>query len=462
MRIGIVGGGVLGLTLALRLAQRGHGVEVFEAEPEPGGLAGWADYGEFVWDRFYHVVAPQDRHVLGLVGELGLAAELRWTRTGTGYYAGGRMHPMTTTLDLLRFPLLSMFDKLRLGASMVYATRLADPRALHEVSAEDWLTRVCGARVYRQFWRPLLKAKFGDHHRDVAAVFIWATIRRLSEARSSRAAREQLGYVTGGYRRIIGRLCERLTQLDVRLHLASPVRRITSVSDSDGDAAQCRIDVDDSASTAGPFDLVIFTAPTRLARRVVAPELLSTVDETERRHPSGDAYLGVACQVLVLDRPLTPFYVLNIADDGIPLTGLIEMTNLIDAQTETKGRSLVYLPLYADSEDPRLAQSDDALASRLVDGGLFPLFPDLNPRAIVRRALHRARYVQALPLVRRHAPDTDVPAIRRPFQILNSSMITRATLHNDEVIRLANEYIDKNAVTLGAGRSVSPRPGGGA
>ena len=39
MRYGIIGGGVLGLTVALRLAQRGHDVEVLERDEVPGGLA---------------------------------------------------------------------------------------------------------------------------------------------------------------------------------------------------------------------------------------------------------------------------------------------------------------------------------------------------------------------------------------------------------------------------------------
>jgi protoporphyrinogen oxidase len=442
MRVGVVGGGVLGLTLALRLAQRGHAVEVFEAQPEPGGLAGWADYGEFTWDRFYHVIAPQDRHLIGLVGELGLAPDLRWTSTGTGYYAEGRTHAMTTTWDVLRFPLLGALDKLRLGASMLYAMRLADPRTLHDVSAEDWLTRLCGARVYRRFWQPLLRAKFGEHHRDVAAVFIWATISRLGEARATRAGREQLGYVSGGYRRILTRLCQRLGELGVRLHLASPVRSITPIGSAAGDEARCRIEAASSPAAPDPFDLVLFTAPTRLARRAVAPELLPLVDETERLYPAGKAYLGVICQVLVLDRPLTPFYVLNIADDRIPLTGLIEMTNLVDARLETRGRSLVYLPLYCDSEDPRLDGPEEALSSLFLDEGLFRLFPDLDRRAVVGRALHRARHVQALPLVRTQAPRGGVPELRRPFQVLNTSMLGCATLHNNEAVRLAETYVE--------------------
>ncbi|MDO8484412.1 MAG: FAD-dependent oxidoreductase [Candidatus Limnocylindrales bacterium] len=38
MRYGLIGAGALGLTVALRLAQRGHLVTVLERDPVPGGL----------------------------------------------------------------------------------------------------------------------------------------------------------------------------------------------------------------------------------------------------------------------------------------------------------------------------------------------------------------------------------------------------------------------------------------
>ena len=39
-RVAIVGGGILGVVLAYRLAQRGAAVELFERAPHAGGLAG--------------------------------------------------------------------------------------------------------------------------------------------------------------------------------------------------------------------------------------------------------------------------------------------------------------------------------------------------------------------------------------------------------------------------------------
>ena len=44
MRIGVIGGGLMGMTLAHRLTG-GHAVTVFERDPQLGGLATYHDYG---------------------------------------------------------------------------------------------------------------------------------------------------------------------------------------------------------------------------------------------------------------------------------------------------------------------------------------------------------------------------------------------------------------------------------
>src|SRR5581483_982974 len=208
-------------------SSRGDQVDVLEAEPRLGGLACEQDYGSFFWDRFYHCILPQDTNLLAVLAELGLADDLRWTRTGTGYYADRQFFSMSGNKDFLKFPLLTWVDKFRLGAAIVWATRFADPDALYRVSAQDWLTRLCGERAYGRFWQPLLKAKFGPYHDKVAAVFIYATLVRLFGARSAAAGKESLGYVRGGYRRILDRFRERLEQRGSAVRVSSPVLSIS-------------------------------------------------------------------------------------------------------------------------------------------------------------------------------------------------------------------------------------------
>jgi protoporphyrinogen oxidase len=431
MKVAVIGGGVLGLTLAHRAQRAGHQVELFEAAPDLGGLAAPQKYAPFVWDRYYHCILPQDTALIGLLEELGLGGELRWAKTGTGYYSGGRFYSMSGVPDYIRFPLLSVTDKARLGLTILHAMRTAKPHDLYRITAAEWLTRWGGRRVYENFWRPLLRAKFGTHHDQVAAVFIWATLTRLQGARRGAGARENLGYVSGGYAKILGTFRERLEQGGARVRTSAPVEQIQK----EGEQASVRW----GGSEAGQatFDQVFFTGPTRLARKTVQGELSKVVELAEQRYPTSSAYLGVACLNLVLKRPLTPYYVLNIADEKVELTGLIEMTNLIDRATETAGHSLVYLPRYMDSADASFDAPPERLTETLL-GGARRLFPGLSDSDIVDRQLHRTRLVQPLPLVRQAAVGAEPPVLTRPFTLLNTTMLECATLNNNEVVALVD------------------------
>ena len=72
--VGVVGGGLLGLTAALRLAEAGVQVTVFEAASELGGLASaWSiptPDGPVEWDRYYHVTLASDEALRALLRDL--------------------------------------------------------------------------------------------------------------------------------------------------------------------------------------------------------------------------------------------------------------------------------------------------------------------------------------------------------------------------------------------------------
>ena len=135
--VGIVGGGLLGMTLAKRLTSQGHRVTVLEAASQSGGLAAPARLGEYTWDRFYHVVLLSDAYLRALIEELGLTGQLHWKPTRTGFYIDGRLRSLSSTLEFLTFPALGLLDKARLGATILYASRLRDWRPLESISPQE-------------------------------------------------------------------------------------------------------------------------------------------------------------------------------------------------------------------------------------------------------------------------------------------------------------------------------------
>jgi protoporphyrinogen oxidase len=352
---------------------------------------------------------------------------------------------MNGNRDFLAFPLLSLWEKARLAWVTVHARRFARPHELGSISAKDWLTRHCGAHAYEVFWQPLLKAKFGPFHDRVAAAFIWATITRLFGARSGAAKAEHLGYVSGGYAVILARFAEELRRLGVRLRMGTRVLGIEELGSSSGERCLLRLESAGTPAQSEEFEQVFVTTPTRQARSLSGDGLQPLLDAFEREYPSASTYLGVICCNLVLERPLTPYYVLNLGAGAMGLTGVVEMTNLIDPQRETRGRSLVYLPRYLPSDSADFERSDEELRSSFLEQGLLRVFPDFDRSSIRAVSIQRARFVQALPLVRpRGHARQPAPRWRGPLALLNTSMLECATLNNNEVVGLVDDYVARH------------------
>ncbi len=416
----VVGGGMLGATLALRLAEAGERVTLYESAPGLGGLASAWKLGDVLWDRHYHVTLLSDGRNRNLLAELGLEPDMRWVVTRTGCYAEGRLYSVSNAVEFVRFPPLRLLDRFRLGWTILYASRISDWRRLEEIGVEEWLTRLSGHRAFAEFWRPLLRSKLGDDYRRASAAFIWAVIQRLYAARRTGLKREMFGYVPGGYARTLSRLAARLEEAGVELRLGQRVELV---------ASEGRPFVRHAGGTEH-YDEVVVTVAAPIAARLVEGLSAAELDAL-----ASVRYQGIVCASLLLSRPLSPFYVTNITDSGFPFTGVIEMTALVDP-AEFGGRHLVYLPCYVPSEDELLQVSDEALRERLL-AGLRRMHPDLEDEHVLAFRVSRERYVLPIPTVgysRRLPPqDTRVPGVH----IVNSAHIVNGTLNVNETVQLA-------------------------
>ena len=433
MKTGIIGGGLMGMALAHRLTRAGDEVDVFEREAQLGGLATFHDFGGFFWDRFYHVVLPTDRHLIGFIDDIGLGGELRWSRTRTGFYVDGRMHSVSNSLEFLRFPLLNPLDKARLAFTMLYSSRIDHWERLEKVTVEEWLIRVSGRRTYEKLWRPLLLAKLGENYRRTSAVFIWSYIKRLFSARDSSASKEQLGHVTGGYRQVFQTIRDDVEVAGGTVHTGVAV-------DSVRPSADGRLEIRlDGQPEARRFDRVVCTSPVPVLKRIAADSLLE---------PGGDErtggeveYLGVVCPVLVTTRPVVPYYVVNIADSSVPFSGIIGMSSVVSPEF-TGGRFLTYLPKYVLSTDDWLNRTD-AEVERSFMAGLRSMLPGFDAASLERIVVNRAVRVQPLQVCdySRIVPKVET---RHPgFFVLNTAQFVNGTLNNNQVIRAVDEFVAK-------------------
>ena len=433
----------MGLALAHRLAAPGNEVHVFERAEQLGGLATHHDFGQFSWDRFYHVILPTDAHLLGLLSDIGLQDKLRWQTTQTGFYVDREFHPLNSSLDFLRFPPLSLWGKFRLAMTILYCSRINDWRRLEKITVEEWLIRTSGRKTYEKLWKPLLLAKLGENYRRVSAVFIWTYIKRMFSARESSAQKEQLGHVSGGYRTVFDRIKSLIEREGGSIRTGVTVQGINALSDG-----RMAITTDSGEQV---FDKVIVTSPVNVLRRLVAPELIELSSDGRDVE-----YRGVICMAVITRTPLMPYYVLNIADDRIPFTGAIGMSNLV-ATEETAGLHITYLPKYVLSDDPILQAPEDELREAFLTG-VKKLFPDFPPEDIESVHINRAIKVQPLQVI---DYSTLVPATRTrhpALYVLNTAQFVNGTLNNNEVVGAVNDFVAAHGEAFGAGEAQSSRP----
>jgi protoporphyrinogen oxidase len=434
-RFVVVGGGVTGCVLAERIKQRHPdcAVTLLEGSSTLGGLSVRSEPDPIGWDRFYHVVTPQDVMLIDWLRRLGVEDRLRWRGAHTGFYADGALHRFDTPLDFLRFPPLNLVDKGRLGASILYASRISDGTPLWNITASDWLRKISGDTVYRKFWEPLLRAKLGSAHQDVAATFIWSTIRRLYATRQAEGRREAFGYISGGYAPVFTAAEHYLSRLGVTVRKSAPVEHI-----SDGPDGSTRIRTRDGSELLA--DRVVYTGPSRflpkLCQGMSVPESLLT-----RAHQL--RYLGVLCMVVKLTRAFCPYYVLNLTDPGLPFTGVIGLTTLVDP-VETGGHHLCYLPRYLPDDDADFDKPDEAFVEPFLSA-----LERIGSRRGFRRdeillsKVFRSRFVSPIAVLGYDKLRLPIPLVPSRLYLLNTGRILGGTLNNSQMIEEAERGLDE-------------------
>jgi protoporphyrinogen oxidase len=419
---GIIGSGMLGMTLALRLSQKGYKVTIYESAEKVGGLTSSWEMDGVVWDKFYHVILMSDLNTRKILKEIGLEKDLNWVETKTGFYSDGKLYSMSNLVEFFKFPPINLVDKFRLGVTIFAASKIKNWQELEEVSVSDWLIKWSGKRVFEKIWLPLLKAKLGDNYKNTSAAFIWATIQRMYAARKSGLKKEMFGYVSGGYEKINNRFAAYLSKNGVEIKYNSKVKAVKKHL-----SGKLEIETEDESRF---FDKVISTLSSKESVKIA-----ESLTDTEKKQHHDIKYLGVICPSVLLKKSISPFYVTNITDSWPPFTGIIEMTALID-KIETKGKHLVYLPRYVNPEDQLFEKNENQLKAFFLNP-LFKMYPNLSEDDVHFWGVSKARIVFALPTI---SYSKKVPAVTTSLEnyyIINSAQIINGTLNVNETIQVA-------------------------
>ena len=369
MRVGVIGGGIAGLAAAYELTSQGHFVEVFEQADFLGGQASTFEVSGGRLERGYHHLFTSDTDITDLIKELNLEDQLAWLESSVGFYVdrgdGGKIWDFATPKDLLMFKPLSLLSRLKVGFWSLILKNSKNYRKFENITAKDWLLKRMGLSAYEVIWEPLLRGKFGEFYDRISMTWIWGKMRLRVGSRKKSGTEELLGYPMGSFGEIIDRLALKITRNGGVIHTSATVSQIV---ESRGSATSLDVTLHDSASERRDYDAIVATTPSYVFSRLAPP-----MPEIYQSKLDNIDYLSAVLMILVMDRPFTDKYWLNIADRTMPFVALIEHTNLIPRKLYG-GKHILYVSHYPSRSSELYMKSPEELIDLFV-----PHLKKINP-----------------------------------------------------------------------------------
>ncbi len=422
--IGVIGGGFAGLTAALRLAQAGHDVTLWE-KGRLGGQAATFEVANTRLEIFYHHLFQSDTSIAALAEEVGVGDKLMWLPSNVGYFADGRIYPLNGALDLLKLGCIPFVDRVRLGLVTAYLQKVKDWKKYESVTAHEWLTRALGKRAYDKTLGAQLRAKFGSYYDRIPMVWFWGKIWLRTTSRRSPLDQEKLGYFDGSFQVIVDALVQACSDAGVKI-VRSGLAGVTQSPD-DTWLAQAE---DGSASNS--VDVMLATVPSNIFQKLAPPLPADYVEKLDALD-----YEAAVVAILELDRPLSNVYWLNIADDDLPFTGVIEHTNFIDP-AKYDGKRYVYLSKYMEPDHPYFTMTSDEIIDAYLPH-LSKINPDFDPSWITNTWVYRERAAQPIIPMRysERIPDHRTPL--KNLYLANTTQIYPEDRGTNYSVRLGND-----------------------
>ena len=393
MKVAIVGAGAGGLAAAYDLCAEGHEVIILEAADHVGGLAAGISTPRWDWsiERYYHHWFASDEHMLALIEELGWRDQVLFPRPVTVVYHAGQFYALDSPIAVLRFPALSLTERLRLGLVIAYLKYLANWQPLEKVTAHEWLQRWVGERAYEILWEPLLVGKFGPYYKEVNMAWFWARIK----ARTPR-----LGTFKGGFQAFFDEFAGRIREIGGSIELNTPVSKIEPQPDG-------RLKVHAGGEIITVDQCLVTSSPGVLAKMV--PSLSGAYLERLLALKS----MGAIVMILALDKRLSEqgFYWHNLPKAaGFPYLSLVEHTNFVSRE-HFDGDHLVYVGDYLEQGHEYFGLSDEELLDRFLPP-LERFNPEFRPEWLKQYWVFRTAYAQPVPPVNHSEA---IPDIKTPI-----------------------------------------------
>jgi len=348
MKIAILGGGLTGLTSAYYLSKDSNNtISVFEAEVGLGGLASGfkADNWDWSLERAYHHIFSSDKHIRDFLKEIHYSRVVFSRPITASLYEnndGFTTYAVDTPIQLLRFPLLNMFEKIRAGMALG-AFKLSPFLPYYEKhTTEEILIKWMGKNAYETLFGEMFRKKFGKYAGNILASFIWSRIHMRTKI---------LGYMAGGFQTMIDHVAQQCEGRKISIHKNSRISNITRTVQSTFDL----VIESGGQREVQNFDIVISTLPSPVLS-LVAKDILLSEEISKLQNLK---YLSATNLVLEMEEKVfDQEYWVSLCTPTIPSLVFVQHTNFVP-KTHYNNHNLLYIASYCEEDDALMFMSKE-------------------------------------------------------------------------------------------------------
>ncbi|HVT01451.1 MAG TPA: FAD-dependent oxidoreductase [Patescibacteria group bacterium] len=341
MKIGIIGAGFTGLAAAYYLGKSGHKVTILDMGEKPGGLA--IGYKEKEWDwtleEHYHHWFTNDFSVLDLAKEIGYEVVIRRPKTSNFVESG--IYQLDSPTSLLKFPDLSILDRLRMGASLAFLRYNPIWKPFEYFKAEPYLKLSMGKKGYEKLWKPLMVNKLGDYSKDVSLAWFWSRVYKRTPS---------LAYPKGGFLKFAKELEKVIEKQGGKFIYDAQVvdlvsnKKVTITYQKKGKKNPNTLE----------FDKVVVTSTIPVFAKIAKDLPESYINKYTKLNGIGAINLVV--------RFKKPFfsdgtYWLSMSEIKSPILAIVEHTNFMESKNYNN-EHIVYFGNYMPATDPRFNMNE--------------------------------------------------------------------------------------------------------
>jgi protoporphyrinogen oxidase len=377
MKIAVIGAGFTGLSSAYELINKNHEVVVFEKDASPGGLA--IGYKEKNWDwsleKHYHHWFTNDKSVLDLAKKISY--EVITTRPKTSVFVKNKIYQLDSPLSVLKFPLLSFFERLRMSAIIGFLKYDPFWKTLEKYRAPEVLPNTMGKKAYEMIWQPLFINKFGKFSDNVSLAWFWARIKKRTSS---------LAYPKKGFLSFADAVVDEIRKKGALVNFQTEILELRQ----ENEKLKIKYKNLNGEIVDEIFDKVIVTLPSFLFLKI-APSLPQNYKDSLGKLRG----LGATNLILRLNKPFFKdnTYWLSVCDKNAPVMAIVEHTNFMDKKNYDN-EHIVYFGNYKSDNDVYFSMTKDEMLKKF-----DPYLKKINPtyeKNIIGFELFKAPFAQPI------------------------------------------------------------------